>query len=519
MKGLSLANKSQLLFGVAIAAILVGALLVPWERTRASIDESQVEMARQIAQTWLANGFAIQRSEGVQIPVRVLTAEEAARSPDPFVEAVWSEFEDRPGLEEAYDTQEREGMRWMVYARAIREAEWRRVADPLHADFTPRATETSIADPLRGIIIVERGSALASSQLLLNDAFVAAAGLAALSLALGAFFVIQRRLVLRPVRALRATADRARRGDLAARSSLRTGDELEELSRALDGMLESLQATHARLVSVNRSLDLKVAELAESNVGLSESSRLKGEFLANVSHELRTPLNSIIGFAELLDELARGDGGADPKRLRYIGNILRSGRLLLEMINELLDMAKIEAGRMEVSLGRIVVPDLLEGLAAIMQSLAEAKGVAIEHRTAPEFPHLESDAGKIQQVLYNFLSNAIKFSGERSTVVVAADVSADGSLVRFSVIDQGPGIPWDMQEAIFEKFRQVDASHTRTHEGTGLGLAICRELAHMLGGRVGVNSTPGAGATFWLEIPIAFRGPQRPSLMPADSPT
>ncbi|MDA0803324.1 MAG: ATP-binding protein [Planctomycetota bacterium] len=513
MKGLSLANKSQLLFGVAIALVLGGALFVPWERARKSIEQSQVEVARQIAQTWLANGFSIQRSEGVEIPVRVLSAAQAQESTDPFVEVAWESFQDRSELEEAFDTEEREGQRWTLYARAIREAEWRQIADPTHVDFTPRANDTSINDPLRGIIIVERGSALASSQLLLNDAYIAAAGLVALAIALATSFLIQRRLVIRPVRALRATTDRVRRGDLDARSTLKTGDELEELSRALDGMLESLQATQARIESVNRNLDLKVAELAESNVGLSESSRLKGEFLANVSHELRTPLNSIIGFAELLDELARGDEHADPKRLRYIGNILRSGRMLLEMINELLDMAKIEAGRMEVTLGKIALGDLVEGLCAILQSLAQAKSIEFHRRVPPELPLLESDAGKVQQVLYNFLSNAIKFSPDGAAVTIEVEVAGDGTSVRLTVTDRGPGVPWDMQETIFEKFRQVDASHTRSHQGTGLGLAICRELSQMLGGMVGMRSTPGAGASFWLELPLAFKGPERPPLM------
>ena len=143
-------------------------------------------------------------------------------------------------------------------------------------------------------------------------------------------------------------------------------------------MLDRLEEGQRQLRAVNESLDLKIGELAETNVGLFESNRLKSEFLANVSHELRTPLNSIIGFAELLDEIARNDPNADPKRRRYITNILQSGRMLLDMINELLDMAKIEAGRMEVTVAPTSIADVVEGLQALMRPQAMARKIEVE---------------------------------------------------------------------------------------------------------------------------------------------
>jgi signal transduction histidine kinase len=185
-------------------------------------------------------------------------------------------------------------------------------------------------------------------------------------------------------------------------------------------MLDRLEDGQAQLKRVNESLDLKLGELAESNIGLSESNRLKSEFLANVSHELRTPLNSIIGFAELLDEIARNDPGADPKRVRYIGNILQSGRNLLEMINELLQMAKIEAGRLEVTIGPTSVRDICEGLAAIMRPQSMQKNIAVQVQVEEAVTGIESDPGKLQQILYNFVSNAIKFSPEGTRVTVHA---------------------------------------------------------------------------------------------------
>jgi signal transduction histidine kinase len=266
---------------------------------------------------------------------------------------------------------------------------------------------------------------------------------------------------------------------------------------------------------MNESLDLKVTELAEANVGLYESNRFKSEFLANVSHELRTPLNSIIGFAELLEEMNRSEnesGGGDSKRLRYVTNILTSGRSLLDMNNELLDMAKIEAGRMEVNIEPTSVGDLIEGLVGIMRPQSQAKHIELRTVIAQRLPVIETDPGKLQQILYNFLSNAIKFTPGNGTVTISADrvTRQDNSLgVRISVADTGPGIPYDMQDVIFEKFRQIDASHTREHAGTGLGLAICRELAQMLSATVSFVSEPGRGATFFVDLPLTHQ-PQAP---------
>ncbi|MBL9140826.1 MAG: hypothetical protein JNK53_03065, partial [Phycisphaerae bacterium] len=219
---------------------------------------------------------------------------------------------------------------------------------------------------------------------------------------------------------------------------------------------------------------------------------------------------------DLLEEIAQSDKAADPKRLRYIQNIQRSGRNLLDMINELLDMAKIEAGRMEVAIGPASVADLCEGLQAIMRPLAQQKRIDLQVRVQPDLPRVETDAGKLQQILYNFLSNAIKFSPEDGVVIVGAEaVRREGqpSAVRVSVSDHGSGIPADMQDTIFEKFRQVDASHTRRAGGTGLGLAICRELADLLGSRVGLVSEPGRGSTFWVEVPQVHEPRQLKPLM------
>jgi signal transduction histidine kinase len=298
---------------------------------------------------------------------------------------------------------------------------------------------------------------------------------------------------------------------LNIRSDINSGDEFQQLSETFNTMLVNLKYSADQLRGVNKSLDLKLGQLAESNVALYESNRLKTEFLASVSHELRTPLNSILGFAELLrDQVPAAPGGAaaDGKLARYVQNILVSGNNLLALINDLLDLAKIEAGRMEVRAEPLSVADMFEALIMLLKPMTEAKNLSIAASVAADVPIMQTDPGKLQQVLYNFLSNAIKFSPPAERIELAAERDAEDS-VSISVTDRGPGIESDKQAVIFEKFRQLDAGVTRSHSGTGLGLAISRELATLLGGSIGVRSAPGQGATFWIRLPVKIEASQQ----------
>jgi signal transduction histidine kinase len=228
-------------------------------------------------------------------------------------------------------------------------------------------------------------------------------------------------------------------------------------------------------------------------------------------------LNSIIGFAELLEGMSIENEEGRAKRIRYLRNILTSGNSLLDMINELLDMAKIEAGRMEVNLESTSVEDLLDGLSGIMRPQAKAVDVILELQIDEDLPPLQTDPGKLQQILYNYLSNAIKFAPSDSVVIISANqvtLKDDSTSVNISIRDRGPGIPEDMMDMVFEKFRQIDATHTREHAGTGLGLAICRELADLIHASLSVESTVGEGATFYVQIPEIFAPEQQESLMP-----
>jgi signal transduction histidine kinase len=333
----------------------------------------------------------------------------------------------------------------------------------------------------------------------LNRAFILLAGVIAGTLATGVLYIIITRLILQPVRILQETAEKVSDGDLNIRSDISTGDEFEQLSDTFNIMLANLKMSDEQLRSTNKGLDLKLGQLAETNVALYESNRLKSEFLANVSHELRTPLNSILGFADLLRESVREN--TDPKAVRYVQNILTSGRNLLDLINDLLDLAKIEAGRMDVRSEPLPLADLFEGLINLLKPLAEAKELTIISSVAADVPILQTDPAKLQQVLYNLLSNAIKFSPVAGRIDLTA-LAEDADHVRVSVRDQGPGIEPGKQEVIFEKFRQIDGSVTREHSGTGLGLAISRELVALLGGTMGVQSVMGEGATFWVILPL-----------------
>jgi signal transduction histidine kinase len=300
-------------------------------------------------------------------------------------------------------------------------------------DFTSRqyryAKGVRGADGLyEGVILLERTSASASNAMFSSGLQLGAFGAAALVLSLGALYWVMRRLYLRPMERLRDTADAAREGDLQVRSDLATGDEFEDMGSALNAMLTNIQIQQDQLRAINASLDGKLTELVERNVALYESARLKGEFLANVTHELRTPLNSVLGFAELLDEAAERDAQTAPptddgarltKRRRYIENILNAGRTLLDLINGLLEMAKVEAGKMEVQIGEIRLRSACEHLLALMRPLADKRQVELVLECPDELPPMLTDARKLQQVIFNFMANAVKFSAD------AADAERD----------------------------------------------------------------------------------------------
>jgi signal transduction histidine kinase len=360
---------------------------------------------------------------------------------------------------------------------------------------------------LLGLIEPQVSPAITQEQLWWNRAVILSAGGMSLIVALLLFTIVARNLILRPVQRLRDVADQVAAGDLSVRAELRTRDEFQRLSEATNNKLESLQRSQEELRKINRSLDVKIGELAQLNEALHEANKLKSQFVASVSHELRTPLSSIIGFAELLTQSSTGTS-MDARIQRYAGNILSSGRMLLDLINDLLDLAKIEAGKLELHIQDFSLQEVCEGLYDFMKPLADKGGLRFEVLAAGELPRMRSDAGKIKQILYNLLSNAVKFTQPEGRVVLSAR-QIDERCVQIVVSDTGPGISKEQQALIFEKFRQLDEGAARRHGGVGLGLAISKELVTMLGGQISVASEAGQGATFTVVLPIV--APTTPS--------
>ena len=324
-------------------------------------------------------------------------------------------------------------------------------------------------------------------------------------LAMAGAAAIVRYVIVKPVQHLNQVSEAIAHGDLDQRADIRTGDEFEELSHAFNRMLRHLVTIQDELRQVNSNLDAKVDELAQVNLHLHEMNKLKSEFLATMSHELRTPLNSILGFSDVLNSA----DNLNDRQQKYVANIRNSGQSLLALINDILDLAKIEAGKMELHPSEFPLSGLIEQVTASMLPLAERKNIDLHCQVAPDLPRLRQDYGKLQQILNNLLSNAVKFTPEGGRVRVTALPAGEE---RFDVVvaDTGVGIPLEDQANIFEKFRQGRTvpgqrdAMTREYEGTGLGLSIVKELCKLLGGEVFLDSEFGKGSTFTVRLPLAI---------------
>jgi len=237
------------------------------------------------------------------------------------------------------------------------------------------------------------------------------------------------------------------------------------------------------------------------NDRLEQASRAKSEFLANMSHELRTPLNAILGFTEIvLDELY----GEVPANLREpLTDIQTNGRHLLRLINDVLDLSKIEAGRLELGVGEYSVQEIVDVAHTSLRSLAIEKGLGFSAWVAPDIPSAYGDGRRITQCLMNLAGNAIKFTRQGR---VEIDVSLEDGWLTYRVTDTGIGIPKDEVEHIFDEFRQVDTTITKEYGGTGLGLSITKRLVEMHGGRIGVESELGKGSRFFFTLPLHAHG-------------
>jgi signal transduction histidine kinase len=314
------------------------------------------------------------------------------------------------------------------------------------------------------------------------------------------------------------------RADLAL-APLRTGDKLvgllvllaaDPLDRdrraALDSAVPNLaiacerESAHHRTrrlaAEIRRTaqfLEEQSDELTRVNTELDRASQLKSEFLTNMSHELRTPLNSIIGFSDLL--LVEDIGPLTAKQRDFLETVARNGRDLLQLISELLDVSKIEAGRLTLQPEPLALDAVFEEAVASIRAQVEQRHHHLDVQT-PTALRIRADRGRVRQVLLNLLSNAVKFTPNGGRITIAARPE-DGGLIRVSVSDTGIGITPEDQSKLFQDFVQLDASTSRQYEGTGLGLALSRRLVELHGGAMGVESAPGAGSTFWFTLPAA----------------
>ncbi len=519
---ISLATKIRLLLGSAVVCIIAAALLVPWyfmellsqrgaEKPARILTELRLtewrseHMTNPDAPSDVASLYAgAPDAEGRKGPLFIpLAGKNKRANPDSQTLETVEAFGRNENLKLAVirteDQRDREVYRCF---RAVRNEGvciecHKPTADKLHMRFQP--------GQLVGVVEVMMPEEAVSGNLIwwTRGAFVVGGALAGL-LAVISLAAISQRIIIRPVRKLRTLADRVAEGDLTVRSGLHTGDEFQRLGDSFNEMLTAINQQHDRLRSANRALDLRLSELAEANVALFQANKIKTEFLANVSHELRTPLNSIIGFADLLKD------SADQRTGRYAENISAAANNLLKMINDILDLARIEAGKAEINLEKVSVSDACQTIASLMKPQADKKHLELESQIDDNLPIITSDAGKIQQILYNLTSNAIKFtpSGGKVTITAKAIPSkhrgGDVEEVSVAVSDTGPGIPEADRQHIFEKFYQSDKALTKEAPGTGLGLAISKELTNFLRGRLTLDSSPGHGTTFTLILPVEF---------------
>jgi signal transduction histidine kinase len=285
-------------------------------------------------------------------------------------------------------------------------------------------------------------------------------------------------------------------------------DDREWVFRRWDGHRFPVQASTTALYAADGSVrgyavvasDVTARHNAEIEAqrardAAERANTVKSEFLANMSHELRTPLNSVIGFANIL--LKNKGGRLSDQELAYLNRIGANGRHLLALINGILDLSKIEAGRVELEWTEVDVAALVRETLSELESQALAKGITLAAELPPGAALLRADTNRVKQMLINLVANAIKFT-DRGEVRVRVSADADGKVGRIEVRDTGCGIPADRIDAIFDAFQQADSSKSRRYEGTGLGLTITRSLANMMGLDVTVSSRPGAGSTFGI---------------------
>jgi signal transduction histidine kinase len=521
---LSLAEKCRITFGAAVVFILAIALLLPYFWMGQLTEKACLDAGRAMAQTLLGRHFSTEQL-GKSAPPPLDSTGAVMDVNNPQIR--WVRFSEKGKKQLEQFTDEQRQMIELLKADTARDDRvlLTKKDGVLRSDYVKvfKATDSCIRchnpqgpaypfsrnEPIGAVVAQSRGlGGEVGKTILMNRIWIIVAGLIGGVGAFVAFYWITQRVILSPVRQLRALANNVAEGNLGIRSSINTRDEYEKLANAFNHMLDSLQATQEKLRQANKQLDDKIAELSERNIELFKANKVKGEFLANIGHEFRTPLNAILGFAEILREKPTSLGSE--KIQRYADNIITGGKNLLNMINDLLDLAKAEAGKMQLHIEKTSVEELCDTLVRDFSALTKKKKIKVKTVLDDNLPVLNTDIGKVRQILYNFLSNAVKFTPKGGRIEIRATMPSEKT-ARIAITDTGCGIAEADKEKIFEKFRQVDGSITRQSPGSGLGLAISKELATVLAGSVGLESELGKGSTFWLDIPVTIAKDEKPN--------
>ncbi|HEY7166707.1 MAG TPA: sensor histidine kinase, partial [Candidatus Binatia bacterium] len=384
------------------------------------------------------------------------------------------------------------------------------------------ATYAPVSELGWGVILEEPvGAALANVEQLKHYAAV----LLVVGLGLGAVIIawVSAKITV-PIRKLHEGAALIGSGNLDYRVSIQTGDEIEWLAEEFNKMAGELQVLYATLEQKVRD---KTSELEKANVQLGEvnqsllkANKAKDEFLSVMSHELKTPLNVIMGYAELVSSASSTAIGLKPEEA--VKKILVHAKDLLHMVDEILQATRIEAGASRAFYENVRLSAFLDDLKT-SSDVPAAKGLNVTWTYPPDLPSTRTDRDKLKHILQNLISNAIKFTPEGS-VAVSADYRRNEQTVQFKVTDTGVGIPEEQLPSVFERFRQLDASNTRSYGGVGLGLFIVKRFAEMLEGSITVESEPGKGSSFSLILPVTAaaeerRDPGKANELPAASGT
>ncbi|PKO38786.1 MAG: signaling protein [Betaproteobacteria bacterium HGW-Betaproteobacteria-6] len=357
---------------------------------------------------------------------------------------------------------------------------------------------TERKDILLGFVIIDQSKATLNA--LVREVFVVnfAAGLAfALFFGIGLRFLARR--LIRPLANLSATMARAEKGESGLRADISGPQDLAEMAHAFNSMMVALEQ--------------REQELRTARDSALRFAKLKSDFAATVSHEIRTPLNGVIGTLDMLKL-----GKLNDEQQELLGLAWDSSQYLLELINNILDFSRLEAGRMGIDACDFALQPLIDGVIGMFQTPVASKGLELTATIAPAVPKiLNGDPARIRQILINLIGNAVKFT-ERGSVTLTVEPLEDGRILRFGVRDTGIGIAEEHQSVIFDSFTQADTSTTRRYGGSGLGLSICKQIANLLGGEIGVDGKPGQGSLFWFTIPCVTGRPITLLRPDADAP-